>query len=105
MVFGDVMAMTGDGKRRPLSPMNTVRSPNPFVSGGSGAGSGSGVKKLKFTIGGKKKDVVIGDDGPGKADAGVRLEEGGMGVKDEAMGFVVGGKGLKEVGRSLEEEE
>ena len=35
------------------------------------------------------------------AGAGALFDEGGMGVKDEAMGLVVGGKGLKEVGKEL----
>lgn len=100
MVFGDVIQNGGSGgKRKPLSPMITIPSPNPFLSSGTGS-----AKKLKFTIGGKKKDVIV-DDGPGKGDAGVGLEESGMGIKDESMGYTIGGKGLKEVGRSLEDED
>lgn len=103
MVFGDVIQTDNNNKRKPLSPMITIPSPNPFAPTGTGAVGGGSAKRLKFTIGGKKKEVE--EDGPGRADKGARLEEGGMGIRDEAMGMIIGGKGLKEVGRSLEEEE
>jgi cyclin H len=102
MVFGDVMQASGSG---PLSPRTTIPPPNPFLSDNAGPRvSGMAAKKLKFTIGGKKKSVYAAD-GPGRADAGVQLEAGGMGLKDESMGLTIGGKGLTEVGRSLEEGE
>ncbi len=32
---------------------------------------------------------------------GIPIGDSGMGVKDEAMGFLVGGKGLKEIGKEM----
>ena len=41
-----------------------------------------------------------------KAGGGdVEMQESGMGVRDEAMGLISGGSGLKEVGRSLEDDD
>jgi cyclin H len=44
-----------------------------------------------------------GADKPGGGD--VEMQESGMGVPDEAMGLISGGTGLREVGRSLEEDD
>lgn len=116
MVFGDIIQPTGpssrpadrDGggggqKRKPLSPLITLPSPRSGRAD-EAKDSGGGAKKLKFTIGGTGARAHLAvSDAPGRGD--VRLEDGGMGVPDEAMGMVVGGKGLKEVGRSLADEE
>lgn len=48
--------------------------------------------------------TVAVDRGRTRGD-GVPLQENEMGVKDEAMGMVVGGNGLREVGRELEDDD
>lgn len=49
--------------------------------------------------------VTIAMDRSTTRGDGVAIGESGMGVKDEAMGLVVGGKGLKEVGKEMIEED
>lgn len=99
MVFGDIIqpTTTAGVKRQPLSPRVTLPSPN-------AGGAGSGAKKLKLTVGSNTggKEMWM-EDGQGKGD--VKLEVGGMGLRDEAMGMVSGGVGLKEVGQSLADED
>ena len=49
--------------------------------------------------------VTVAMDTNATRGDGVALGESGMGVKDESMGLVVGGKGLREVGKELIDEE
>ncbi len=49
--------------------------------------------------------VTIAMDRKVKREDGVLMENSGMGVKDEATGMIVGGKGLKEVGKEMINEE
>ena len=49
--------------------------------------------------------VTVAMDTNATRGDGVALGESGMGVKDEAMGLVVGGKGLREIGKELIDED
>jgi hypothetical protein len=48
--------------------------------------------------------MVEGHFGPKGDGLGVKNQDSGMGVKDEGMGMILGGTGLKEVGKELDDD-
>lgn len=88
-VFGDVIQPPS--ARKPLSPRLTIpttgrRPPTP-----------SGLKEVVAQRG---KEHHPGGAGTGEGDGA--MEPAGMGIRDEAMGMLVGGQGLKHVGEELD---
>lgn len=88
-VFGDVIQPPA--MRKPLSPRLTIpttdrRPPTP-----------SGLKEVVAQRG---KEDHPGGAGTGEGDGA--MEPSGMGIRDEAMGMLVGGQGLKHVAKELD---
>ena len=124
-VFGDILqpipsaaTSSSSATRKPLSPRVTI----PASTGTSGNASPFSPRAKAQRTGtagtpksGLSAQIYQGQDENARAGIHVKVEdkpgggeiemrETGMGVKDEAMGMVSGGMGLREVGRSLEDD-
>jgi cyclin H len=89
-IFGDIIQSQ---PRKPLSPRVTI--PSGLTVREAREGQGGAV--------GEGPDRGIGTAGTGEGDG--FMEPSGFGIRDEAMGMIVGGRGLKDVGIELEDDD
>ena len=88
LVFGDIVNEPVAGTRRPLSPRTTVPA--------------STMSPQYVTAPSPLSKDKIGGASTGENDGA--MEPTGTGIADEAMGMKVGGGGLKDVGKGLDDD-